>query len=67
MRLAFNFAVLQRVWERVGGPRGFALVKVHDRALSGAADVTKCLSWVGPAAAGRTGPMHPEGICEAAF
>lgn len=41
--------MLKRVWERVGGPRGFALVKVYDRALSGAAYVTKCLSWVGTA------------------
>ena len=41
--------ILQRVWERVGGGRGFAKVKVYDRALSGAAYVTKCLSWVGTA------------------
>ena len=41
--------ILKRVWERVGGPRGFALVKVYDRALAGAAYVTKCLSWVGTA------------------
>jgi len=41
--------MLKRVWQRVGAPRGFALIKVYDRALSGAAYVTKCLSWVGTA------------------
>lgn len=39
-------AILKRVWERVGRGRGFADVKVYDRALNGAGYVTKCLSGV---------------------